>query len=358
MSVDRILLTNDDGIDAVGLRAMRDALSADYDVVAVAPTADQSSTGRTLSEGVSVSDHELGYAVDGTPVDCVVAGLGELVPDADLVVAGCNEGANLGAYTLGRSGTVSAAVEAAFFDVPAVATSMYVPGDEDWWKRELEPTEFANATRATAFLVDQVTSVQFRQQLRHAVILADQGASRDFGRMGREHQFHGHVGEAASNGVGCKTGFHEAVHDPRGAFLTPRFLAIALVAAAQTHPVVLLGDIGHVEKLVERPRHIQQLVLVQIDQFLLQISHGHPAVFARIPGFPAYVFHNTEKTLAFLPMQCMAQQLTQQAHIVAQGFVGIFGYSSRGVHHQASGYQCRERHCRVHLVALQLLFSN
>jgi len=155
MRVDRILLTNDDGIDAVGLRAMQDALSADYDVVTVAPTADQSSTGRTLSEGVSVSDHELGYAVDGTPVDCVVAGLGELVPDADLVVAGCNEGANLGAYTLGRSGTVSAAVEAAFFDVPAVATSMYVPGDEDWWKRELEPTEFANATRATAFLVDQ-----------------------------------------------------------------------------------------------------------------------------------------------------------------------------------------------------------
>ncbi|WP_049983093.1 5'/3'-nucleotidase SurE [Halorubrum sp. BV1] len=156
MSVDRILLTNDDGIDAVGLRAMRDALSADYDVVTVAPTADQSSTGRTLSEGVAVSDHELGYAVDGTPVDCVVAGLGELVPDADLVVAGCNEGANLGAYTLGRSGTVSAAVEAAFFDVPAVATSMYVPGDEDWWKRELEPAEFANATRATTFLVDRV----------------------------------------------------------------------------------------------------------------------------------------------------------------------------------------------------------
>ncbi|WP_256402563.1 5'/3'-nucleotidase SurE [Halorubrum salinum] len=155
MRVDRILLTNDDGIDAVGLRAMQDALSADYDVVTVAPTADQSSTGRTLSEGVAVSDHELGYAVDGTPVDCVVAGLDELVPDADLVVAGCNEGANLGAYTLGRSGTVSAAVEAAFFDVPAVATSMYVPGDEDWWKRELEPAEFANATRATTFLVDR-----------------------------------------------------------------------------------------------------------------------------------------------------------------------------------------------------------
>ncbi len=154
MSTDRILLTNDDGIDAVGLRALYDALSDRYDVVTVAPSGDQSSIGRVLSDGVRVHDHDLGYAVDGTPVDCVVAGLDELVPDVDLVVAGCNEGANLGSYVLGRSGTVSAAVEAAFFDVPAVATSMYVPGGDDWWKTELEPDAFAHAVRATRFLVD------------------------------------------------------------------------------------------------------------------------------------------------------------------------------------------------------------
>lgn len=158
MSVERVLLTNDDGIDAVGLRALYDGLSADYDVVTVAPTGDRSSAGRALSDGVDIADHELGYAVDGTPVDCVVAGLDALVPDADVVVAGCNKGANLGAYTLGRSGTVSAAVEAAFFDVPAVATSMYVPGGEDWWKRKLEPAEFANATRATRYLVAEATA--------------------------------------------------------------------------------------------------------------------------------------------------------------------------------------------------------
>ncbi|WP_144920526.1 5'/3'-nucleotidase SurE [Halorubrum salsamenti] len=158
MSVERVLLTNDDGIDAAGLRALYDALAVDYDVVAVAPTDDRSSSGRTLSDGVDVADHELGYAVDGTPVDCVVAGLDALVPDAEVVVAGCNEGANLGAYTLGRSGTVSAAVEAAFFDVPAVATSMYVPGGDDWWKRELEPADFANATHATRYLVAEATA--------------------------------------------------------------------------------------------------------------------------------------------------------------------------------------------------------
>jgi len=154
VSVDRILLTNDDGIDAVGLRAVYDALSDSYDVVTVAPSGDRSSIGRILSEGVSVSEHELGYAVDGTPVDCVVAGIDELVDDVDCVVAGCNEGANLGSYVLGRSGTVSAAVEAAFFGVPAVATSMYVPGGDDWWQTEFEPTQFAHAVRATEFLLD------------------------------------------------------------------------------------------------------------------------------------------------------------------------------------------------------------
>jgi 5'-nucleotidase len=155
MSVERILLTNDDGIDAVGFRALYDALAVDYDVVAVAPTGDRSSVGRAMSADVAVADHELGYAVDGTPVDCVVVGLDEFVPDADLVVAGCNEGANLGAYTLGRSGTVSAVVEGAFFDVPGIATSMYVPGGDDWWKRELPEASFAHAVRATRFLIDE-----------------------------------------------------------------------------------------------------------------------------------------------------------------------------------------------------------
>ena len=155
MSVDRILLTNDDGVDAAGLRALYDALAAEYAVTVVAPADDQSSVGRRLSADVAVDDHELGHVVDGTPVDCVVAGLDELVPDADLVVAGCNEGANLGAYTLGRSGTVSAAVEAAFFGAPAVATSMYVPGGDDWWKREFESDDFAHAARATRFLIDE-----------------------------------------------------------------------------------------------------------------------------------------------------------------------------------------------------------
>jgi 5'-nucleotidase len=150
-----VLLTNDDGIDATGLQAIREALSAVADVTVVAPAADQSAVGRKMSSEVTVEEREDGFAVHGTPVDCVVAGTQALDLDPDLVVAGCNRGANLGGYTLGRSGTVSAAVEAAFFDIPAIATSLYFPGSDERY-REFDPDvpAYAEAARATRFLVD------------------------------------------------------------------------------------------------------------------------------------------------------------------------------------------------------------
>jgi len=150
-----VLLTNDDGIDRPGLRALYDALSEVGDVTVVAPTDDRSAVGRSMSSRVSVSEHPLGYGVDGTPADCVVAGLQALSPGADLVVAGCNRGANLGAYVLGRSGTVSAAVEAAFFERPAVAVSMYIPDDEVEFE-SFEPAvdDFREAARATEYLAE------------------------------------------------------------------------------------------------------------------------------------------------------------------------------------------------------------
>ena len=150
-----ILLTNDDGIDSTGLRALHDALAERGNVTVVAPASDQSACGRSISHEVDVEERDLGYAVDGTPSDCVVAGLAELGPDPDIVVAGCNKGANLGEYVLGRSGTISAAVEAAFFDVPAIATSMYVPVDDTPLSEiDLSPDDYAEATRITSYLVD------------------------------------------------------------------------------------------------------------------------------------------------------------------------------------------------------------
>jgi 5'-nucleotidase len=151
-------MTNDDGIDSVGFRALYDVLDGldGVEPTAVAPADDQSAVGRRLSTRVEVWEHDLGYAVEGTPADCVVAGLESLCPDTDLVVAGCNKGANLGEYVLGRSGTVSAAVEATFFDVPAMSVSLFVPPDPDvpWQETATDPAVYADATRAARYLVD------------------------------------------------------------------------------------------------------------------------------------------------------------------------------------------------------------
>lgn len=156
-----VLLTNDDGIDATGLQALYDGLQELGNVTAVAPATDQSAVGRSISRSVGIEEHELGYAVEGTPVDCVIAGLSSLVPDADIVVSGCNRGANLGSHTLGRSGTVSAAVEAAFFDVPAIAVSTYIPAGEfayetDFTNVEVPAHQYTESVQATTFLLERM----------------------------------------------------------------------------------------------------------------------------------------------------------------------------------------------------------
>jgi len=148
-----ILLTNDDGIESPGIRALYDALSEVGNVTTVAPADDQSAVGRAMTYEVPVEEHELGYALEGTPSDCVVAGLAELGPYPDIVVSGINEGANIGAYVLGRSGTVSAAVEAAFFGVPAIAASLHIPQSE--WPRDTTVEEYREVAEAVTYLVER-----------------------------------------------------------------------------------------------------------------------------------------------------------------------------------------------------------
>jgi len=127
----RILLTNDDGIQAVGLRAMHRALvAAGHTVHVVAPVTEQSAVGHaiTLSAPLRVKEFRdegfFGLGVTGTPADCVKLALSTLVKDRpDMVVSGINSGANVGVDLL-YSGTVSAATEGAFMGYPAMAVSM------------------------------------------------------------------------------------------------------------------------------------------------------------------------------------------------------------------------------------------
>jgi|UniRef100_A0A7C4EVG8 5'-nucleotidase len=126
-----ILLTNDDGIYAEGLRYLRQALCTIGEICVVAPVAEQSAVGHSITLYDPIKVHEIqlngetyGFGISGTPADSVKLALYALLRrPPDLVVSGINNGANLGINVL-YSGTVSAATEAAILGVPAMAVSL------------------------------------------------------------------------------------------------------------------------------------------------------------------------------------------------------------------------------------------
>ncbi|MBM4284167.1 MAG: 5'/3'-nucleotidase SurE [Deltaproteobacteria bacterium] len=127
----RILLTNDDGIYAPGLVALHRELRLLGEVAVIAPESEQSAVGHAISlshplrvKEVSLDGGLHGWAVNGTPADCVKIALAEILPHTpDLVVSGINLGPNVGINVL-YSGTVSAATEAAIMGVRGVAVSL------------------------------------------------------------------------------------------------------------------------------------------------------------------------------------------------------------------------------------------
>jgi 5'-nucleotidase len=164
----RVLLTNDDGIHADGLQALRRALSALEDVVlaVIAPDANMSATARSITTRrplwvteVAFDDGSVGYSCDGTPVDCVrLAQLG-LAGDfePDLVVAGINHGSNLG-DDITYSGTVAAALEGVVLGVPAIAVSQQSNAREMDFRLGRE-FDFQTAASFTARVVDRIDDV-------------------------------------------------------------------------------------------------------------------------------------------------------------------------------------------------------
>jgi 5'-nucleotidase len=128
----QILLTNDDGVFAPGLRALRKELLRLGDVTVVAPAMEQSGVGHsiTLLEPLVIKQVEdvdgttLGWKVEGSPADSVKLGICELMPrPPDLIVSGINSGSNAGINVL-YSGTVAAAIEGAFFKITSIAVSL------------------------------------------------------------------------------------------------------------------------------------------------------------------------------------------------------------------------------------------
>jgi len=148
-----ILLTNDDGIHAPGLAALEAELAQVGDVCVVAPATEQSGVGHSITflnplicKEVFAGDRRRGWAVEGSPADCVKIGIFEFCSQRpDLVVSGINGGLNAGINVL-YSGTVAAAIEGAFFGITSMAVSLEYH----------EHAQFAKAARIARGVIEQI----------------------------------------------------------------------------------------------------------------------------------------------------------------------------------------------------------
>jgi 5'-nucleotidase len=163
----KVLLTNDDGIGAQGLQTLRRALLEvpGLELATIAPNSNRSATARSITtreplwvDEIEFEDGTIGYATDGTPVDCVrFATLGLIEFQPELIVSGINHGSNLG-DDITYSGTVAAALEGIVLGVPGIAVSQQsATGEMDF--RAGHRFDFATAAAFTARLVDQIDEV-------------------------------------------------------------------------------------------------------------------------------------------------------------------------------------------------------
>jgi 5'-nucleotidase len=183
----RFLLTNDDGIYAQGLAALTRELSKDAECIVVAPEIEQSAVGHAITifrplmvRKARKNGNFLGYAVAGTPADCVKIGICELAGGpVDLVVSGINRGANVGINVL-YSGTVSAATEAAIQGIPSIAISLDTHQEADF------STAARFARRMAAFILEHplphvalnVNVPAIPEKEIRGVVVAKQGRAR------------------------------------------------------------------------------------------------------------------------------------------------------------------------------------
>ena len=162
----KILLTNDDGIRAGGLEALRKELRQieGVELNVIAPDGNRSATARSITtreslsvEEVTFDDGDVGYATSGTPVDCVRFGdVGLLGDKPELIVSGINHGLNLG-DDVSYSGTVAAAFEGIVLGLPSVAVSQQSTGGEMGY-RAYRSFDFDLAARFTAQVIHEIVS--------------------------------------------------------------------------------------------------------------------------------------------------------------------------------------------------------
>jgi 5'-nucleotidase len=152
----RILLSNDDGYRAPGLKALADGLAGLADLTVVAPEANRSGASNSLTLEAPLRVYDAGpdwYFVNGTPTDCVLLAISGLFDQPfNRVVSGINDGANLGDDVL-YSGTVAAAVEGRFLGLPTMAMSLVVDHPHDAGTRQHK--HFETAARVARELLER-----------------------------------------------------------------------------------------------------------------------------------------------------------------------------------------------------------
>lgn len=155
----RILISNDDGIYSGGIRALTEGLVQNNEVYVVAPDRERSATGHSLTLHRPLRLDEVShfrgvkgaYETDGTPSDCIKIAIGAILKEPpDIVLSGINHGPNMGTDVL-YSGTVSAAMEGAIFNIPSIAISI----------AERKPQDFTAAVAFICKLIKLIKEIKF-----------------------------------------------------------------------------------------------------------------------------------------------------------------------------------------------------
>jgi 5'-nucleotidase len=189
-----ILISNDDGIGAPGIKALARALADVADVTVVAPDRERSATGHaiTVHHPLRVRrypDYPVpeAYAVDGTPADCVKIALEALsINRPDMVIAGINRGPNLGTDVL-YSGTVSAAIEAAILGLPAMAVSLVDFREDGYEEAALFVAKMAGIYSSRGLPPDTLLNINWPQSKPRGVKVTTLGRRRYTNTFEKRH---------------------------------------------------------------------------------------------------------------------------------------------------------------------------
>lgn len=161
-----ILISNDDGINAAGIKALKKALQRLGDIYVVAPDRERSAASHSLTLHRPLRADEVAlreFAVDGTPTDCIILAVHKLLPrKPDLVISGINNGANLG-EDISYSGTVSAAIEGTLLGIPSVAISLVGRRDFDFTQAARFATKVARQVLSRGLPVNTLLNVNIPQ---------------------------------------------------------------------------------------------------------------------------------------------------------------------------------------------------